>query len=57
MQRGKKEEIPGASKEMDGQFQAKFVQILREENEQTDRLTKAASSKHMLIPGKVLSFV
>ena len=42
---------------MDGQFQAKFVQILREENEQTDRLTKAASSKHMLIPGKVLSFV
>ena len=40
-----------------GKFQAKFVQILREENKQADHLAKAASTKHMLIPGKVLSFV
>ena len=38
-------------------FQAKFVQIPREENEQADRLAKAASIKHMLILSKVLSFV
>ena len=40
-----------------GKFQTKFVQIPREENEQADRLTKAASAKHMIIPSKVLSFV
>ena len=40
-----------------GKFQTKFVQIPREENEQADCLTKAASAKHMIIPSKVLSFV
>ena len=38
-------------------LQAKFVQILRVENEQADHLTKAASTEHMLIPSEVLSFV
>jgi len=38
-------------------LQEKFVQILREENEYADRLAKAASAKHMLIPNQVLSFV
>ena len=40
-----------------GKFQTKFVQIPGEENEQADRLAKAASAKHMIIPSKVLSFV
>ena len=31
-------------------LQAKFIQIPREENENADRLTKAASAKHTLIP-------
>ena len=35
----------------------KFVQIPREENEHADYLAKAASTKHMLIPNQVLSFV
>ncbi|XP_075636756.1 uncharacterized protein LOC142608994 [Castanea sativa] len=38
-------------------LQAKFIQILREENEQANRLAKAASAEHMLIPSQVLSFV
>ena len=40
-----------------GEFQAKFVQISREENEQGDRLAKTALVEHMFIPSKVLSFV
>ena len=40
-----------------GKFQAKFAQISREENDQADRLAKAASAEHMHIPSKVLSFV
>ena len=40
-----------------GEFQAKFVQIPREENKQADRLAKAALAEHMLIPCKELSFV
>ena len=40
-----------------GGFQAKFVQIPREENEQANRLAKVVSVEHMLIPSKVLSFV
>ena len=40
-----------------GEFQAKFVQIPKEENEQANRLAKVASVEHMLIPSKVLSFV
>ena len=39
------------------EFQAKFVQIPREENGQADPFTKTASAEHMLIPSKVLSFV
>ena len=38
-------------------FQAKFVQIPKEENEQADHFAKAILAKHMLIPSKVLSFV
>ena len=38
-------------------LQANLVLIPREENEQVDRLAKAASAEHMLIPNKVLSFV
>ena len=34
-------------------FQAKFAQISREKNDQADRLAKAASAEHMLIPSKV----
>ena len=39
------------------ELQAKFIQIPRGENEQADRLTKAASAKHLITPNKVLSFV
>ena len=56
MQRGKNEEILGARKWV-GEFQAKFVQIPREENEQADHLAKAILAEHMLIPSKVFSFV
>ena len=38
-------------------LQVKFVQIPREENENVDRLAKAASTEYMLIPSQVLSFV
>ena len=38
-------------------LQANLILIPREENEQVDRLAKAASAEHMLIPNKVLSFV
>ena len=41
---------------MDQNFTAKFLQILREENEQADCLAKAASTKHMIIGSQVLSF-
>ena len=40
-----------------GDLQAKIVQITRGENKQADRLTKAASAKHLITPNKVLSFV
>ena len=33
-----------------GSLQIKFIQIPREENECADRLTKAASAEHMLVP-------
>ena len=33
-----------------GCFQIKFVQILKEENECADQLTKAASAERMLVP-------
>ena len=38
-------------------FSAKFVQILREVNQQVDRLAKATSAEHMVIANQVLSFV
>ena len=38
-------------------LQAKIVQIPRRENEQVGLLTKAASTKHMVILDKVLSFI
>ena len=38
-------------------LQVKFVQISREENKHTDRLAKTASTKHMLNPNQVLSFI
>ena len=38
-------------------LQAKVVQIPRGENEQADRLAKAASVEHMITHGIVLSFV
>ena len=44
-------------KRVENDLQAKFVQILREENEQADRLAKAAAAEHMLISSKVLSFI
>ena len=38
-------------------LQAKIVQIPRGENEQVNRLAKAASAEHMVILDKVLSFI
>ena len=38
-------------------LEAKIIQIPKGENEQADRLAKAASAKHMIIPGNVLTFV
>ena len=35
----------------------KIVQIPRGENERANRLAKAVSAEHMIIPGKVLSFI
>ena len=40
-----------------GDLQTKFIQISREENEQANRLTKAASTEQMFILNKVISFV
>ena len=40
-----------------GDLQAKFIQILRKENEQADHLAKAILTEHMIIPSKALSFV
>ena len=38
-------------------LKAKIIQIPRGENEQADRLAKAASVEHMITHGNVLSFV
>ena len=40
-----------------GDLEAKIIQIPRGENEQADRLSNAASTERMIIPGNVLSFV
>lgn len=37
-------------------LQARFVQILRKENKQADRLAKAALVEHLLVSSKVFSF-
>ena len=38
-------------------LQAKIIQIPRGENEQADRLAKAASAEHMITHGNVLSLI
>ena len=38
-------------------LKTKIIQISRGENEQADRLAKAASAEHMITHGNVLSFV
>jgi len=38
-------------------LRAEVVQIPKGENERADRLAKAMSTEHMIIPSKVLSFV
>ena len=40
-----------------GCLQIKFVQILKKENECANRLAKAASAEHMLVPNQVLAFI
>ena len=47
------EEVKGRT----ASLKAKFVQILREENECADRLAKAASAEFMNAPKQVLSFI
>ena len=42
---------------MSWEFSIKFVQILREENEQADCLAKAAFAEYTDVPGQVLSFI
>ena len=37
-------------------FEARFMQVLREENEHTNRLAKVVSTDHMAVDNKVLSF-
>ena len=38
-------------------FTVKFLQVLREENEHAERLTKATSTEHIMVNKQVLSFV
>ena len=38
-------------------LQAKIIQIPKGENEQADRLAKAAPADQMVVPNKVLSFI
>ena len=47
------EEVKGRT----ASLKAKFVQILREENDCADRLAKAASAEFMNAPKQVLSFI
>ena len=51
-----KEYLEQVKKRVDD-LQAKIVQIPRGENEQANRLAKAATAEHMIIPNKVRSFV
>ena len=52
-----KEYLSMVKSKMGEEFLVKFVQIPREENEQADRLAKAASVEYTDIPGQVLSFI
>ena len=51
-----KKYLEQAKKRVDD-LHAKIVQIPRGENDRADHLAKAASAEHMIIPGKVLSFI
>ena len=57
MQGRKDETIPRSSERRIDDLQAKIIQIPRGENEQADRLAKAASAEHMITHGNLLSFV
>ena len=52
-----KEYLSMVKERISQKFSAKFVQIPRGENEQANRLAKAASAQHMFITGWVLSFI
>ena len=52
-----KEYLSMVKDKMSGEFSAKFMQVLREENEQAGRLAKAASTEYMDVTNQVLSFV
>ena len=56
MQGRKDEELDQVRRRVDD-LEAKIIQIPREENEQADRLAKAALEEDMITPGNVLSFV
>ena len=51
-----KKYLEQAKKRVDD-LQGKIVQIPKEENERADRLARAASVEHVVIPDKVLSFI
>ena len=52
-----KEYLSMVKDKMSGEFSAKFMQVLREENEKAGRLAKAASTEYMDVTNQVLSFV
>ena len=52
-----KEYLSMVKNKMGEEFSIKFVQIPREENEQANRLAKAASIEYMDVPSQVLSFI
>ena len=52
-----KEYLSMVKGKMSEEFSAKFVQVLREENEQADRLAKVAFMEYMDVTNQVLSFV
>ena len=52
-----KEYLSMVKERVSQKFLAKFVQVPREGNEQTDHLAKVASAEHMVITGEVLFFI
>ena len=52
-----KEHLSLVKERVNHKFSTKFMQILREKNEQANRLAKATSVEHMAISSQVLSFV